>query len=296
MDYKWDRRAEEERYCAIWRGRPPNGVVDSSAFWDRRAEEWEHELRDNRVRKARGERRVRSTVEFLQGHGLLNGEGEVIDIGCGLGRFVVAFSKAAGHVTGLDISPHMIECSAQLAASQRIKNVSFETCDFAEVDIDKNNWRSRFDLVFASITPALNSLADLEKMIAMSRAYCFSSNSVNAHEPVTEDLLKDLFKIDLSLHWNGRQFYAMFNLLWLRGYFPLVTIFKESSEERVRPNRSLAVRIAEKYLHGAAEADLEKINDWLVKRTDSDGLLIFPTCRWYAWMLWDVRDQRERKY
>jgi SAM-dependent methyltransferase len=235
-------------------------------------------------------------MDFLQSHGLLHGEDEVIDIGCGPGRFVTAFAKTAGHVIGLDISPHMTELGARFATTQGIKNVSFEICDFTEVDIDKKNWRDRFDLVFSSITPALGSLAELEKMLVMSRAYCFSGNFVNAFEPVAEELLRKLFKVELSLRWMGRQFYALFNLLWLRGYFPIVTIFKESSEERVQPSRSLAARIAGKYLPKTTEEDIQKIQNSLAMRADSDGLILYPMGRWYAWMLWDVRDQRERKW
>jgi SAM-dependent methyltransferase len=296
MAFEWDFHTEVKRYSVLWQTHRPKGIADPLTYWDEQAKPWEQELHNNKARKARNGYRVSSTVDFLRGHGLLRGEDEVIDIGCGPGRFVTAFAKNAGHVIGIDLSPQMTEFGARFATDQGIKNVSFETCDFTKVDIDKKNWRSRFDLVFSSITPALGSFTELEKILAMSRAYCFSSNFVNAFEPVAEEMLRELFKIELSLRWDGRQFYALFNLLWLHGYFPIVTIFKESSEERVQPDRPLAARIARKYLPKAAEGDIQKIQEYLARRADSDGLLLYPMGHWYAWMLWDVRDQRERKW
>ncbi|UCG15873.1 MAG: methyltransferase domain-containing protein [Phycisphaerales bacterium] len=44
--------------------------------------------------------------------------GRVLDLGCGSGRHVVAFARAGFDVTGVDLSPHMIEvASAKLAES-----------------------------------------------------------------------------------------------------------------------------------------------------------------------------------
>jgi len=296
MEFKWDIQAEIERYSALWQSKPPSGIKHSPTIWDERAQEWESGLRSNDARYARSERRINSIAAFLRSRGLLNSKEKIIDIGCGPGRFVATFAKTAEHVIGFDLSPRMAEFGARYASEMGLKNVSFESGDFKSLDIDEKHWRGQFDLVFSSITPAISSLAETEKMIALSRAYCFNCAYVYAFDPIEEELFRDLHQTKPPRRWDGRTFYAMLNLLWLRGYFPEVTYYKEFSEERILPDRSLAVRIAEKRLPDATEADLAKIQQYLAERAGSDGLLLYPTTRWYGLLLWDIRDQSIRNY
>jgi SAM-dependent methyltransferase len=53
-------------------------------------------------------------VERMRGWGLLGGR--VVEIGCGIGRFVAALAPHARHVTGLDISPVMLERAQERCA------------------------------------------------------------------------------------------------------------------------------------------------------------------------------------
>ena len=85
--------------------------------------------------------RVQATADFLRKHGLLDADMDVIDIGCGPGRFVAEFAKTAHYVEGTDLSPKMLEYAAEYAASQGIHNVSFIPCDFKQLDIDEMGWR-----------------------------------------------------------------------------------------------------------------------------------------------------------
>ncbi len=296
MDFVWDLEKELAHYTAFWGRRHSSGMRHTPDLWNGRADEWDKDLRKNEARQARSHRRVAETVAYLQSRNLLRQEQEIIDIGCGLGRFVAAFARTAGHVTGVDLSDHMAEYGRAYAKAQGVDNVSFQTCDFKTADIDALGWRGRFDLVFASITPAISGIAELKKMMQMSRAYCFHSNFVFAREPVEQGVLENVLHVAPARHWDGRRFYAMFNLLWLWGYYPEVTYFKETGQDRIPADLSLAARITERYCPDATKEQLEQVRRYLLTLADSDGNLVYPVERWYGWMLWDVRDRTERDY
>lgn len=48
-------------------------------------------------------------VAYLRERGLIHGQARVLDLGCGIGRFVAALSPQVAAVTGLDVAPAMID-------------------------------------------------------------------------------------------------------------------------------------------------------------------------------------------
>jgi SAM-dependent methyltransferase len=53
----------------------------------------------------------------------------VLDVACGPGLVACAFARVAEHVTGIDLTPAMIERAQALARQQKLSNVAFETGD-----------------------------------------------------------------------------------------------------------------------------------------------------------------------
>jgi len=65
-------------------------------------------------------------VSWLRGQGLLARRPAVLDLGCGIGRLAAALAGDAGSVTGLDLSPAMIEEARARCAD--LPRCRFETC------------------------------------------------------------------------------------------------------------------------------------------------------------------------
>lgn len=298
MKEQWNLDAERKHFADIWEGRPPVKTEHTAKLWDERAHEWARELKDSETRKQRSENRVSATAAFLRMHGLLTPEQCVIDIGCGPGRFVVEFAKSAKSAFGVDLSQNMTEYGRKAAKEAGINNASFHACDFRSADIDALGWRKQFDLAFLSITPALQTVEDLDRVEAVSRAFCFHSSFVRAYDAIAQAaLMEALPQIAHGSFWNGRVFYSLFNLLWLRGRYPEVAYYKESSLERVLADRSTAQRIVERVPAEALTNDaFERIYRYLSQHSDNDGYIEYPSERWYGWLLWDVRDCAERRY
>jgi len=298
MESEWSPEAEQARFSELWQSRRHSGLRHTVVDWNERADNWDKELRESEERKARSDRRVNETAAYLRTRGLLQRTDEVIDIGCGPGRFAAEFAKTAGHVTGVDLSPHMAQYGAAYAAENGLENVSFLSCDFKTADIEKMGWKQRFDLVFASITPAMSDLADLDKAEAISRAFCFSSTFVRARDTAAQAALSAALPGAVRpILWDGRSFYAMFNLLWLRGRYPQVSYYKESDEDKMPAGKELALRVVERLpTEAATDAVIEKVYRYFMERADVDGMVEYPMERWYGWLLWDVRDRDERDY
>ncbi|MEP7270210.1 MAG: methyltransferase domain-containing protein [Acidobacteriota bacterium] len=60
--------------------------------------------------------------------GLSEGD-TVLDVACGSGIVACAFAEIAAHVTGIDITPAMLEQAASLAATRDLKNLSWHQGD-----------------------------------------------------------------------------------------------------------------------------------------------------------------------
>merc|ERR1719162_1365116 len=62
---------------------------------------------------------------------------DVIDFGCGVGKYIPALAKRCAQVTGIDISRKLIEVARNDCKGQGIENVAFKTGDLANVDLRK---------------------------------------------------------------------------------------------------------------------------------------------------------------
>ncbi|WP_422924816.1 class I SAM-dependent methyltransferase [Singulisphaera sp. PoT] len=68
----------------------------------------------------------------------------VLDVACGPGLVATAFAKFAQHVTGIDLTPAMIEQARELQASRGLTNVDWRVGDVTALPFED----AAFDLVF----------------------------------------------------------------------------------------------------------------------------------------------------
>ena len=275
---------------------PSKSTFHTKEIWDQRAVEWAQELRQDSARRNSADKRVAATVEYLQAHSALKPEDNVIDIGCGSGWFINAFAPYVRQATGADLSPKMLEFGAEVSKERGICNTAWVSCDFHAADIDALGWRERFDLVFTSITPAVNR-EGLRKIIAMSRGYCFNSCFVRTEDDLLTSLLLNRFDCSpiFSDDAQWRWFYAMVNLLFLWGYLPEITYYKEAKQERLQVNERSANKLSVRaghILNRDPNDLLQPTLQYLSSIADSDGSVPRTSTYTYGWALWDVRKNR----
>ena len=291
----------EELYTyfrGIWEKRKTAGQNPSQEAWDSRAQDWAKELSKSPDFFDGLDKRVNATAAWLRSHGLLEKGSCVADIGCGPGRFAAEFARTAGDVTCLDISEKMLDMGREYVKTHGRGNVHFFREDFTDFDVEKAGWEKKFDLVFASLTPAVGTVEDLDKLMRISRGFCFNSSFVRWEDELEQRIGRDVFGQENVRPGRGRDdwFYAFFNLLWLKGYYPETSYYCLGREARVAADEDQARYYAKCFSENmmADEESTRKVYAYLRENADSDGMISFREERWYGWILWDVRKRKMR--
>lgn len=187
---------------------------ENEAFWDDRADmmkEWK-ERRKNHNRH--------SLIDYLQGKKMLQPDFSVLDIGCGPGEHAKNIAHVAKEVVGTDISGKMLDYARNSLSEAGLSNAMFVKIDWDEVDLDKLQWNRKFDLVFASMTPAIGNINTLKKMIQASKQFCFSTYPVSMKAAIGDKIAEHLRLEHLKKHDSCITVYCLVNMLFLLGYYP----------------------------------------------------------------------------
>lgn len=190
-------------------------------FWDFRAEDYNLSSSTDDAQLKRTEK-----VQSLLDKGIISAESRVLDIGCGSGQFAVELAKKTKKVVGLDFSEKMLSYASQNAAAAGLKNTVF-----IHTDWDSFLSAEPFDLVIASMSPAIHKPDHLYKMIDCSRGYCYLSSFVERHSSLKEELYR---LTDQSYVRQFNKLNYIFNLLWTKAMFPELT-YETGIHKRVFP-------------------------------------------------------------
>lgn len=286
---------EIEHFLGIWVQRPPAEfeIKHSKELWDERAHQWAMELMEEDASK-RTENRVKSAVSFIKSNGGLLESDTAIDIGCGPGRFVTEFAKSCKMATGTDISKEMLFYGKEFARSNGVlEKTSWIECDFKKADIKALGWEKKFDLVFSSITPAIDGIGGIKNLINMSKRLCFNSCFIQSGGDLDELIFKELVGKEIEpnfathLHW----FYSLLNLLILNGYLPKTEYYTEIVPKLISPDEETANYFASSFskkLGVSSEEISPKILEILKAIANGKEILEYNHKCTYGFILWDV--------
>lgn len=160
-------------------------------------------------------------LRYIQEKIPLNKDMSVLDVGCGAGAYSVALAKKTGRVVGTDFSPKMLEAGRRYAAEHQIQNIEFIQRDWWRCDGDE--FRGKFDLVFAHTTPAIADYASLVRMIEASGHYCALCQPARRTDEVN-DVIRSM--ADLKETGSDDSVAYTFDTIWALGYEPEVACHK----------------------------------------------------------------------
>lgn len=197
-------------------------LSETQQFWDNRAAEF------NEI----GKRQMDDdpVITLLKSKEAIFPGARVLDIGCGAGRYSKAFLEMGCEVVGIDISPNMIDFSKENTAGLNADHFTFKVLPWEQADLAAEGWEGHFDLVFASMSPAISGPDEVRKMIQASKGYCFMSSHLIKEDKLGGELKQALGKETRAADYRNTLYYA-FNTLWEMGYFPE---FRHSENQRVK--------------------------------------------------------------
>lgn len=126
-------------------------------------------------------------MEIMEKHGVnLNGA-SVLDLGCGSGAYTIRIAEKAKKVTALDLSEGMLDAVKKSAEERGLTNIEYVNADWEAYEPG-----DKFDLIFASLTPAVKDEASVDKMRKYAGRYIVS---ISFAGPMTAHVLDGLFKM-----------------------------------------------------------------------------------------------------
>ncbi|HCX65857.1 MAG TPA: hypothetical protein DHN33_11695 [Eubacteriaceae bacterium] len=158
-------------------------------------------------------------IDYLKDRNWLKEDFRVLDIGCGPGSYALEMAKYTKEVVGIDLSDKMIEFGKENMKKFGQSNVSLETMDWEELNVEEKGWAKAFDLAFASMSPALNTEESIDKMNLVSRKYCYASGFIDRKEPLADELHQEIFGTPREKQSHNRMYRAFYTLVD-KGYHP----------------------------------------------------------------------------
>lgn len=128
---------------------------------------------DKTVMEGHGRRTAENTCQYMIPYLLetakQNPNLKLLDVGCGPGSISVGLAKYIpdGQVTGVDLSPAVLEKAQQLAKEQAISNVSFQTANIYELPFEDGT----FDVIHThqTICHCRNAVGAIKELIRVAR-------------------------------------------------------------------------------------------------------------------------------
>lgn len=196
-----------------WKNEMNVSLSESIRAWDSVAEDY---IYDQTISFEKNE-----FLRYLQKKIVFTEDMEILDVGCGAGAYSLAIADKVRRVVGVDFSPKMIELARDSAAERSILNSEFLERDWYACSTEE--FRGKFDLVFAHTTPAIADYTSFIKMLEASRKYCVLCKPVRRTDAVFDQLRK-LAGQETSNNDDSAAY--IFDTIWGYGFNPEVSYQK----------------------------------------------------------------------
>lgn len=226
----WEESWQEERRQSLYGRRRPDR--DGTGYWNRRAGHF--------ARLAGGEegkQRVARILHWLGHHGGLDRDLEILDIGCGTGNYALPLARRARRVVALDPAEEMLALLKERAAKEGVTNIEAVQMTWEDVDLDKQGWRGRFDLVLAIMSPGIKDTDTLKKMIAASSNACLLAGHLHQEISGREELWRKLVGGEMPA--IPADVLYIFHILYAWGYCPSLEVERIVSTREMEPEQAV---------------------------------------------------------
>jgi SAM-dependent methyltransferase len=143
-----------------------NALQGKVSFWEKMADRYPRPFEEKTLAQ------TKRVISIVKGKGVAFKNGSVLDIGCGTGIYALALAREAARVTGIDSSEAMIALMRKEIELYHLPNVQTIIQAWKDVNISEMGFEKAFDVVWASMTPAVQNENDFIKMEQCSKNWC----------------------------------------------------------------------------------------------------------------------------
>ena len=150
----------------------------------------------------------------------------------------------------------------------------------------KTNLYRNFDLVFASMTPAVASASTFEKFMECSRKYCVLRCNIKRNDFIYDGIRKELSMEQTKENLN---FLYAFKMIYLKGYLP--KIFYEEKKWIYEEPLDKAFNVYIKKIKSLKSVDMKEENQIreLINKISKDGYVKEEISSVIATIIWTVK-------
>ncbi|MCL6559933.1 MAG: methyltransferase domain-containing protein [Firmicutes bacterium] len=227
----WENIYDKARKSALQTRRRREISLD---FWNRLAVRFEILAGQEGTR-----RRVDKVLAWLEQHGVLHSEMEVLDIGAGTGVFTVPLARRTKRVLAIEPAPSMLAVLRKRVEAEKLTNILFLDKEWEKIEPVADGLTGRFGLVFASLTPGVQDVESLMKMVSCSSDWCFLCDYAGRRlSPAREELWRMIFSEEMPIPGNDIIF--PLNYLYTSGFFPSFKVVVDDWDEKLPVEETVA--------------------------------------------------------
>ncbi len=262
----WEKAWERANKESIFKKKDKT-LKNTVDFWNRRADNF-----TNNVMSEKGKNRINTVIQWLTAQGVVLEGAKVLDIGAGPGPYSLAFAEKAEQVVALEPAENMVAFLNEKIRENGITNIQVIQDTWEEVDLDAQGWKGEFDLVFASMTPGINSWETIHKALRCAKKYCFISQFAGRRQSnIMEELWRDVYGEEIPT-WPAHVIFIL-NLLYSRGYQLDFRVWEERRQVETTLQEAVPFFLSELQIFGKEEPYPEdKVKTFLESRAQEGKL------------------------
>ncbi len=254
-------------YVAGRKNSLPRKKVNASEKWDQMAKRYQN-FADDKDFVAE----LKWIKEGLLRHGMLGSELEIIDVACGPGTHCFTFAVICRQVTAVDVSEKMIEQVILRKNESGVDNLTV-VCqnfyDFKTPDL--------YDTVFVSMSPILNDLDSIDRLLAMSRRYLALTYWAGVRD---NPLFKRCYRLiyNSEYHFDALDLTVVFNYLNALGFSPEISYLHPVWKRRETVANTVNYMIWHlEFYRELSDDEKMLIRELIVAEADTEGMVNYST-------------------
>lgn len=280
----WNKAWEKSRASSPFeRRRRSEG--EGIEFWNRMAPKY-----GRHDRGKRREDRLLKVIGILEEEGILTAESEILDVGCGPGTYALPFAPRCKSVTAMDGAREMCRLLEERVVADGLQNITVLQRMWEDVDLEAEGLAQRFDLVFASMTPAVCDCDTFIKLIKASKKHCCLISWAKGSQGNARRELWELIFNEKDEGF-GKNIVFQVNLLFNMGYWPIIRYFdtKWAQEEPVDEAIENLCQTFGEYTE--VTSNIKDIITGYIEERSENGVYRQETAALLSMMIWSVDDK-----